>query len=79
MSFRGGFYNSGRARNRGSLWGRGSTHKAEAPPAPLGPTLDNIDIKTLLIEEAAPKIADVEYVASYNWLGGKSPTILVPG
>lgn len=45
----------------------------------MGPSIDSIDIETLLIEEVAPKIADVEYVASYNWLDGKSPTILVPG
>lgn len=51
-----------------------------APPKPLGPTVDSISYRTLLlVEEAAPRIKDAEYVASYNWLDGKSPTILVPG
>jgi hypothetical protein len=49
------------------------------PPKPLGPNIDSINIKTLLTEEVAPTIKGVEYVASYNWIGGKSPVILVPG
>lgn len=49
------------------------------PPRPFGPTIDSVNSKTLLIEEDAPTIRDVEYVASYNWLDGKSPIILVPG
>ncbi|ERF72669.1 hypothetical protein EPUS_09259 [Endocarpon pusillum Z07020] len=66
--------------------GRGATNPSRArppqtlpPPKPLGPTIDRIDIKTLSTEEDAPKIKDVEYVASYNWTSGKSPVILVPG
>ena len=31
------------------------------------------------MEEDAPTIQDVQYVASYNWLNGTSPVILVPG
>ncbi|KAM5442081.1 hypothetical protein MferCBS31731_002910 [Microsporum ferrugineum] len=81
MSFRDGFY-KGREK-RGSSWRGSGSARVEEPPAPpnkpFGPTIDSIDIKTLLIEEAAPKIKDVEYIASYNWLNGKSPTILVPG
>jgi hypothetical protein len=49
------------------------------PPRPFGPALDNIDIKSLLIEEDSPKIENVTYVASYNWLDGAHPVILVPG
>jgi hypothetical protein len=52
------------------------------PPPPLqpfGPTIDSFNSKTLLVEEDTPTIQDVEYVASYNWLAGKSPIILVPG
>jgi hypothetical protein len=45
----------------------------------MGPTIDSINIKTLMVEETAPKIKDVEYLASYNWLNEKSPIILVPG
>ena len=51
----------------------------QPPPKPLGPTIDSINIKTLLTEEDAPTIKGVEYVASYNWSSGKSPVILVPG
>jgi hypothetical protein len=70
---------------RGSSWrGKESRSRAENPqppmrPQPLGPTIDSINSKILLIEEDAPTIQDVEYVASYNWLDGKSPIILVPG
>jgi hypothetical protein len=46
---------------------------------PLGPTIDSINSKTLLIEEDALTIQDVEYVVSYNWLDRKFPIILVPG
>ncbi|KAK6606446.1 putative geranylgeranyl pyrophosphate synthetase [Botrytis cinerea] len=46
---------------------------------PFGPEIDSIDISTLLIEENAPIIENVNYVASYNWVDGKSPIILVPG
>jgi len=48
-------------------------------PQPLGLVLDSIDIRTLLVEEDAPTIQNAEYVASYNWLNGKSSVILVPG
>jgi hypothetical protein len=46
---------------------------------PFGPEIDKINIATLLIEENAPTIENVNYVASYNWLDAKSPIILVPG
>jgi hypothetical protein len=49
------------------------------PPLPLGAIIDRINIKAILIEETAPTIENVEYVASYNWVEGKSPVILVPG
>ncbi|KAF3484284.1 uncharacterized protein GIQ15_03608 [Arthroderma uncinatum] len=79
MSFHGSFFR-GRGRGRGSSWRGGAKGvEASAPPKPLGPAIDSINIKTLLIEEVAPKIKDFEYIASYNWLDGKSPTILVPG
>ena len=50
-----------------------------APSGPKGPTIDSIDIKALLIEEDAPEIDNVEYIASYNWLDSAKPTVLVPG
>jgi hypothetical protein len=72
----------GRGKGRGSWRGGGSQAgqtQTLAPPMPLGPAIDNISIETLLIEDVAPRIKDVKYVASYNWLNGVSPTILVPG
>jgi hypothetical protein len=81
-SFRGS--NTSSTRGRGSWHGHASawpSRRAEPPPnlKPLGPTFDSINIKTLLTEEDAPTITGVEYIASYNWLSGKSPVILVPG
>ncbi|KAK2762565.1 hypothetical protein FQN54_000738 [Arachnomyces sp. PD_36] len=82
---------SNRGRGRGGGRGRGSGRGYwrddfrqvptvdQLPPKPLGPTIDSIDIKTLMTEEDTPTIKEVEYVASYNWLNGESPTILVPG
>ncbi len=79
--YRGGY---GRGRGRGGWGGARGTRtlnssRPEAPPKPLGPAVDTINIKTLLTEQEAPKIEDVEYIASYNWLDVKSPVILVPG
>ena len=48
-------------------------------PQPLGPVVDSIYVDTLLVELDSPTIADVRYVASYNWINGKNPVILVPG
>jgi hypothetical protein len=72
----------GFGRGGGSWRGKDSSRsRAEplTPPQPFGPTIDSFNSKTLLIEEDAPTIQDVEYVASYNWLDGKSPIVLVPG
>lgn len=68
-----------RGRGSGSFIGARSRLSLPSPPKPLGPLLDSINTKTLLIEGDSPKIVDVEYVASYNWLDQKSPTILIPG
>lgn len=65
--------------------GRGGafSNQIRPPPQPslkqLGPAMDSISIDTLLTEEEAPKIDNVQYVSSYNWLDDKSPVILVPG
>ena len=69
----------GGARARGARSLNPTRSRAEAPPKPLGPAVDTINITTLLIEQEAPKIEDVEYIASYNWLDVKFPVILVPG
>jgi len=84
MSFHRGSYRGSGTRGRGS-WPASAralpNRRAEPAPSlkPLGPTIDSINIKTLLTEEEAPTITGVEYIASYNWLSGKSPVILVPG
>jgi hypothetical protein len=70
---------------RGSSWrGKDRRNQAKSPvpsalTLPLGQIVDSISIKALLVEQDAPTIQNVEYVASYNWLEGKSPIILVPG
>jgi len=84
MSFRGrpyrGVDRGGRGGGGGSWWGPRPNRVEQLPPdLPLGPTVDNININTLFTEEDSPTITDVKYVASYNWLDGKSPVVLVPG
>ncbi|KAK0127289.1 hypothetical protein ONS96_006839 [Cadophora gregata f. sp. sojae] len=81
----------GTARGRGVGQTRGwrglgnsipiSAEQSTPPPAPqpLGPAVDSIDVNALLVELEAPIIRDVRYIASYNWVNGKSPEILVPG
>ncbi|KAK6610259.1 putative geranylgeranyl pyrophosphate synthetase [Botrytis cinerea] len=73
-------------KTSGARGARGGFRQGSAshvlPPVsdkPFGPEIDSIDISTLLIEENAPIIENVNYVASYNWVDGKSPIILVPG
>lgn len=83
-SHRASYRGSDRGRGRGSWRGGANLSRAGRPqdlppPKPLGPTIDIINIKTLLTEEDAPTIEGVEYVASYNWISGKYPVILVPG
>lgn len=83
MSSHGSYQDFDRGRGTGS-W-RGTNLSQAGPPQnlppakPLGPTVDSINIKTLLTEEVAPTIKNVEYVVSYNWISEKSPVILVPG
>jgi hypothetical protein len=74
-----------RGRGKGS-WSRianfsraGATQNSAPLEPKLGPTIDSINIKTLLTEEDAPAIKGVEYIASCNWNSGKFPVILVPG
>lgn len=83
-SHRGSYRGFNVARGRESWRGGANLSRAGPPqnlppPKPLGPTIDSINIKTLLTEEDAPTIKGVEYVASYNWNSGNSPVILVPG
>jgi len=48
-------------------------------PRPFGDIIDSIDIKALFVEEKTPSIENAEYLASYNWLDGREPILLVPG
>lgn len=76
----GGFWRGGRRDDdKAELRSRQNAATTTTPPKLLGPAIDNINIKTLMTEEDAPTIKNIEYVASYNWLHGKSPVILVPG
>lgn len=74
---RGGWRRGASRGRRGGAWYPKPPPKA--PSGPYGPKIDSIDIKNLLIEEDSPRIANVDYVASYNWLDGAKPTVLVPG
>lgn len=68
-----------RARGwRGGFHARTSTQPS-TPPLPFGETIDQINVTTILVDNVSPKIGDVKYVTSYNWLDDKVPTILVPG
>ena len=61
-----------------------NTTIAGPPPPPLGPHLSDIRIEDIEDDGATSQhrhvgIERCQYVASYNWLEAKSPTILVPG
>jgi len=74
---RGGWRRGANRGGRGGAWSRKPFPKARS--GPYGLKIDSIDIKTLLIEEPSPQIANVDYVTSYNWLDGAKPIVLVPG
>ena len=83
-SDRGSYRRFDGGKGRGSWRGGANLSRAGPPqnlppPKPLGPTIDSINIKTLFTEEDAPTLKVFEYVASYNWVSGKAPVILVPG
>lgn len=80
-SHRGSYRGFDKGRARGSWRGSASLSRAEnlPPPKPFGPTIGSINVKTLLKEEDAPTIKGSEYIASYNWISGRSPVIPVPG
>ena len=44
-----------------------------------GELLATISMDETTISQAPSTISEVEYIASYNWLDQKTPTILVPG
>lgn len=56
-------------------------HEPDKPPQeePVGDLVTSFDTSELPRVETHPTISDCEYVASYNWVDGKVPTILVPG
>lgn len=90
---RGGGYAPRGGRWGGGRGGRGgwksSTVKYNPPPEPdtarhpLGELLQTFYLSDIKPEPerfaATAQITDLKYVASYNWLDGKAPTIMVPG
>ena len=80
-----GHWRGGGGTRGGKRSGKAGGHSAWVPPKipevdkPAGSILSTLDIRTLLVEEEAPKISDVRYVASYNWTCNEGPTIYVPG
>ncbi|RDW66352.1 hypothetical protein BP6252_09987 [Coleophoma cylindrospora] len=72
----------GRGRGRGGSRSSGAWRTRPEPQRaaqPFGTVVDTINLNTLLLEEEAPVIENFKYVASYNWVDGKNPVILVPG
>lgn len=77
MAYRGSYStHRGRLDNRTQRFER---RDISPPTKPTGDVLDSINVKTLMTEQTEPKIKDVEYISSYNWLNVQSPVILVPG
>ena len=79
-NFGGGFAN--RQRNLNAPW-RQKQNAPQAPSPPLGEVLavmfpDDIE-NACESDDILPRIRNVQYLASYNWLNGKTPSILIPG
>ncbi|MCJ1245108.1 hypothetical protein MMC30_002309 [Trapelia coarctata] len=69
---------------RGNARGGRSEPKGEQlEKRPIGHLIGTIRLSevqsAVQLKDAAPTIEDCQYVASYNWLNRKNPTILVPG
>lgn len=64
-------------RGRGSSWAEKPDPSASWKTQ--GELLATISIDGLPPAETASTVSNVEYIASYNWLSGKSPIIMVPG
>jgi hypothetical protein len=73
-----------RAHGNGQPW-RSFDRRPKPDPSVnwrTGPLITEIKLSDLDlsdIEATEPKITDVEYLASYNWLENEPGTILVPG
>lgn len=74
-----GYYPGARGSYRGAK--TSSWHKPDPTPdwECQGKLLATITLNELTIKQIPSIISDVEYIASYNWLDRKTPTILVPG
>ncbi|CZS93214.1 uncharacterized protein RAG0_03597 [Rhynchosporium agropyri] len=69
----------GTGLGRGHHEGNGALPTPTAPPQqPLGLVVDTIDLHALLVELDEPDIQSQCYVASYNWINGRDPVIIVP-
>ena len=75
----------GRGFSNPSRSGRGTFQRErQVQHTPLGPHLSDITIEDIEDDGGTSQhrhvgIERCQYVASYNWLEAKSPTILVPG
>ena len=73
------------AWRRGNHRGRGGSSSWTEKPDPSaswkiqGELLATISTEGLPPAETASTVSNVEYIASYNWLDGKSPAIIIPG
>lgn len=81
ITFHGGNrgYGSGYGRNS-TPWSRKQSVQ-QAPPPPRGEVLATIYPSDLQAEkqDITAQITDSQYLASYNWLSGGEPHILIPG
>ncbi|KAG8933817.1 hypothetical protein FRC02_011139 [Tulasnella sp. 418] len=79
--------NRGRGRGRGQRGGGGGgfANRREDPPIPLETLLKGLGTLAATIEKPEMnesemvEMSDFKAVASYNWIEGKGPCILVPG
>lgn len=69
-------------RGRGG-WSRQGSIKPDLQKHPLGDLISTVrrsDLKPSHLDLTPPlHIQGCEYVASYNWLDSKDPTVVVPG
>lgn len=73
-----------RGTNNGFGRGKSWRKPQETSPAPpLGTILESVSVERLakpaLNLLSAARITNTEFLASYNWLDRKTPTIVVPG
>ena len=67
----------------GKSWEKKPTSTPAPEPPPLGPLLNTIVKKDLIVESkehvSAARITDCQYVASFNWRHSRGPCVFIPG